>query len=1250
MSTVPASADLAHWPDRLAALLSSAGGEPADDALRRAAELGRALAQAQIPLAEVTAAPWAIVAERLRHGAVLTGAQVQAVSSIVRRLMEGYTAAVLRREKDRVQQYLDIAGVMFVALDAQGRITLANKKACAILGCDEDDLIGQPWFDRFVPERDRSRVKPAFGSPIAGNIEPVEYYENPVLTSTGAERLIAWHNALLRNEAGDIVGTVSSGEDVTERKQAEEEARQHHEHLAELVEQHTQELKQVNARLQEELKFSEHVVTGVPAVICRIAPDGTTLFVNPAGERITGYPAEELVGRNWWRVFYPGDEARQVERLFEIFRQGNVRDYEMVLTTKTGAKRTISWNSINWFDADGRLTEIIGFGNDVTERRQADLAVRESEERFRQLAENMSGFFWLYDLATRKVLYVGPGYEPLWGRTRESVYADPDSWLAPIHPDDRAEVMEGWRRQRRGESTEQVYRINRADGTVRWIRTRGFPIRDAAGSVQRLAGIEDDVTEQREAERELRAFKTVSDRAGYGSAIVDLDGKITYVNEAFAAMHGRTVRELLGQPLSVFHNAGQMARVDALNERLRREGRFVAEEVWHVRADGREFPALMSGTTILDDQGRAEFMAATAIDITDRKRAEEALRASEHKFRTLAETVSVFIMIVRGDRVLYANSAAEAILGYSRQELMALESAWTTIHPDFRELARARGHARQRGESVLPRYELKLLTKAGTERWVDLAASRFEFEGATAVLATGVDITDRKQVEEALQVSETNFRTLAETIPVAITITRGPRVLYVNSAAEAITGYDRQELMGLESYWDVVHPDFRELVRERGVARERGEPVPSRYEIRLLPKGGEERWVELSASFFEFDGAPATLATGIDVTDRKRAEEALRIAQERLELALRGADLGVWDWNVPTGHMTYDERSARMMGYAPGELTSDYRTLETQVHPDDRPRVRDTLQAHLAGLTPFFEAEHRLRTKSGEWKWILARGQVVVRDERGAPIRCTGTHLDLTDRKRAEEAVRTHREQLAHASRVSLVGQMASGLAHEMAQPLSAMLYYARGCSSRLDDGAWGIPEARQTLGKIATQAERAGKVIHRLKAFVRRAEPQRLPADINTLVRDVLDLSVPDTRANRVAVRLELADGLPAVNVDQVEIEQVILNLIRNGIDAMGPNAAEARELVIRTGAGPGAQVVVSVEDNGPGVPRDLEQRVFEPFFTTKPAGTGLGLPISRSIIEAHGGTLQIEAGSPRGARFSFSLPAAAGEEEARG
>lgn len=893
----------------------------------------------------------------------------------------------LRREKDRAQQYLDTAGVMFVALDAQGRVTLVNKKACTILGYGEQDLIGQRWFDRFVPPCDRERTDPAFRQLIVGDIDAAEYFENAILTKTGQERLIAWHNVILRDGAGNAIGTLSSGEDITDRRQAEEEIRRYQEHLEELVAQRTRELEKVNARLQEELAFTKHIVTGVPAIICRIAPQGTTFFINPAGERITGYRADELIGRNWFQVFYPGEEYHQVERLLEAFQQGDVRDHEMVLTTKSGTKRTMSWNSINRMDADGRLVEIIGLGIDITERKQADLALRESEERFRQLAENMSGFFWLYDLATRKVLYVGPGYEQLWGRTRASVYADPDSWLEPIHPDDRAEVMEGWRRQRRGEATEQVYRVSCNDGSVRWIRTRGFPIRDAAGAVQRLAGIEEDVTAQKQAERELRAFKAVSDGAVHGSAIADMQGRVTYVNAAFAAMHGRTVSEVLGQHLSCFHSAAQMQDVNKLNRQLVRHGSVAAQEVWHVRADGHEFPTLMTSTIIRDEQGRPEYMAATAIDITDYKRAEDALRQSESRFRTLAETV-----------------------------------------------------------------------------------------------------------------------------PVAIAITCGPRVVYVNSTAAAISGYPREELLQLSSYWDLVHPDFRDLLQARAAARRRGESLPSRYELKVLNKDGAERWIELSAASFEYDGDPATLATGVDITDRKQAEEA----------------------------------------------------------------------------------------------------------------------------------VRRHQEELARVGRVSLVGEMASGLAHELAQPLSAILYYARGCTARLNVGSWGASDAIAALGKIATQAERAGEFIRRLKAFIRKAEPHRAVSEINAVVHEAVSFAAPEARHGRIPLELELAADLPRVVVDPIQIEQVILNLVRNGIEAMDRTPADERRLMIKTSAGPNNTVCVSVRDAGRGLTPEIAAQAFDPFFTTKPGGTGLGLSISRSIIEAHEGELWLRPDPYHGSTFGFTLPAA--------
>jgi two-component system sensor histidine kinase TtrS len=217
---------------------------------------------------------------------------------------------------------------------------------------------------------------------------------------------------------------------------------------------------------------------------------------------------------------------------------------------------------------------------------------------------------------------------------------------------------------------------------------------------------------------------------------------------------------------------------------------------------------------------------------------------------------------------------------------------------------------------------------------------------------------------------------------------------------------------------------------------------------------------------------------------------------------------------------------------------------------------------------------------------------------------------------------------------------MASGLAHELAQPLTAILYFAKGCITRLTSGAWGPAEAVRTLEKVAAQAERAGVFIRQLKTFVRKAERQRVRSDLNGIVREA--------RTHHVDVRLDLAQELPAVVVDPVQIEQVLLNLARNGIEALAPLPAEQRVLTIRTVRGPDDTVQVSVSDSGPGVPPESVPLVFDPFFTTKPGGTGLGLSISRSLVEAHNGKLWVEGGPAGGAVFSFVLPVAEGAVDA--
>jgi two-component system sensor histidine kinase TtrS len=250
--------------------------------------------------------------------------------------------------------------------------------------------------------------------------------------------------------------------------------------------------------------------------------------------------------------------------------------------------------------------------------------------------------------------------------------------------------------------------------------------------------------------------------------------------------------------------------------------------------------------------------------------------------------------------------------------------------------------------------------------------------------------------------------------------------------------------------------------------------------------------------------------------------------------------------------------------------------------------------------------------------------------------------VDGTQRKRAEDLARKRQTELARVSRLSLIGGMASAIAHELNQPLSAILNYARGCVRRWGSQEPTIPEAVNMIENIAAQAERAGAVLNRIRSFVQHGEPQLASTDMNGLVDEASKLTEIEARENGVRIDLQLGKRLPKVLADKVQIEQVVLNLIHNSLDAMRDMPKGDRQVVIETFLSGVDAVSVAVRDTGPGLPQQLVERVFEPFFSTKPTGLGLGLSICRAIVEAHDGRLWATPGKARGCTFTFSLPIA--------
>lgn len=482
--------------------------------------------------------------------------------------------------------------------------------------------------------------------------------------------------------------------------------------------------------------------------------------------------------------------------------------------------------------------------------------------------------------------------------------------------------------------------------------------------------------------------------------------------------------------------------------------------------------------------------------------------------------------------------------------------------------------------------------------------------------------------------SDAIFRTLAETTAAITFIHRDEKLLYVNRAGTTVTGYTREDLM-TRNFWDLLDPSMRDAARSRAAARLRGEPVPARAEVKIVTKSGEGRWVDFTAATIRYEGELAVLGTAFDITDRKRAHKALRDSEKRFRALIEhSSDLVTL--TTEDGTIRYvSPNIGRILGYEPEEVIG-LNALDL-VHPNDVEAATTALVDLLGRPGASATLLYRCRHKDGSWRWMESLGTNVRNElDDGAVI---VNKRDVTDRHRAEEESRQHQADLAHVLRVGAVGEMAAGVAHELNQPLAAIVNYAQGSLLRLEQAA-AVDEIATALREIASQAIRAGEIVHGLKRFVRKEAPRTEPVDLNLLTENVLRLVEGEARHFGIELHHDLAQPLPPMAGDGVQIEQAIFNLVRNGIEAIR-RAGAPGSLSVRTSRRDGGGAELTVADSGEGVPSQYRELVFEPFFTTKRDGLGMGLSITRTIVQAHGGRIWVEPNGARGAVFRVALPA---------
>jgi PAS domain S-box-containing protein len=619
-------------------------------------------------------------------------------------------------------------------------------------------------------------------------------------------------------------------------------------------------------------------------------------------------------------------------------------------------------------------------------------------------------------------------------------------------------------------------------------------------------------------------------------------------------------------------------------------------------------------------------------EIAERRQAEEKLRLNQLELRRLTDVIPSQIQVLRPDGlVLYVNQAVLDYTGLTLEDVQKEDFRLRVFHPD--DVERLREQRRQALTCPVPfENEQRALGKDGKYRWFLIRYNPLLDEQGRIIqwYAAGTDITERKQAEEKL-------RHVIDTIPTLAwcNLPDGTNE-FLNKNWHEYTGLSPEESHGW-GWQAAFHPEDLPALMERWqemlVSGEPGE-----IEARLRRSDGEYRWFLIRAEPFRDEAGRVVrwYGTSTDIDDRKRAEQQLRRSEAFLAEGQRLSLSGSFSWKMATGEITWSEQLYRLYEFEIG-VPVTLGLIRTRVHPEDLTLLEKMIQQAQSARNDF-EWHYRLVMPDNSVKYLHAVAHA-RRDQNGQP-EYIATVQDVTQRRSSEEALAKARLELARVSRVMSLATLTASIAHEVNQPLSGIVTNASTCLRMLSSDPPNIEGARETARRTIRDGNRASDVITRLRTLFSRKGAAFEALDLNDAAREVIALCISELQRNRVVLRTELAADLPSVSGDRVQLQQVILNLLRNGSEAMHLVDDRPRDLLVSTRLFSSQSVCLSVKDAGVGFKPEALDKLFEAFYTTKADGMGIGLSISRSIIEGHHGRLWATCNNGPGATFCFSIP----------
>jgi PAS domain S-box-containing protein len=1008
--------------------------------------------------------------------------------------------------------------------------------------------------------------------------------------------------------------------------------------LYQMISRHLRKVTTIEQELRESRNLMNTLIEETPDAIYIKDRQGKYLLFNTAASNFTGISSQSAIGLDDSSIFPPAEAVVIMKGDRQVMETGRTSMYEECLTNVDGKQRVFLTTKGPIIDAAGKVSGLFGIARDITERREAEAVLRLNEERLKlAIAASKTGV-WEWDINTNAII---------WSQECYSIYDVPpgsdlsfDTFLRLVHPADQpiiSRMIQDAIRTRQVVSAE--YRVSLPDGRLIWIFDLGQVMFDTSGKPDRMVGIIRDITEKKNSEEQLKKseerYRTLFNLTPGSILLEDQDGVILEANDSLCATFGYSRDDLVGKPVDILvppdRRRGIREHIDTILT-----GTILAHEVENVSISGQVHLMELRETRVPLPDGRMGILVA-ANDVTERRKAEEALRESEERYRKLISTSPDAITVMDQEgKITFASAKALEIFGHSPLEnVLGRHVTEWVVDEDRTALIESLQNFLTTGKIDKNEYRLRRGTDAVFIGEINVAPIQSPDGKIRGAIIVTRDVTDRKRADDRIRMLAHTIESIGE----AVSITDiENRILYVNKAFCSIYGYREDELIG-ESIEIVRSPNDRVTT----VPTILGSTKKGGWSGELLNrrKDGSEFIAYLATSVVQNDQGNAVALVGVaqDVTDRKNAELELRQTRDHLQRLLDSSPAVIYSLSCSDGHpVTYvSENIKSQFGIEVADILTHPDLWITSIHPDDRDRMQKE-QKSLSELGQLTQ-EYRLKVKNGEYRWIRDQRRLVF-DDAGKPLEIVGFWVDIHETKILEK-------QFLRAQRMESIGTLAGGIAHDLNNVLSPIMMGIGVLEHKYNDDS-----TREILEMLSASVERGAEMVKQVLSFARGIGGENRLLTIRPLIREVQKI-LRETFPKSVDFITDVPEDLWPVSGDPTHLHQVIINLCVNARDAMPDggtleiNAINlmADEHFTRThiDAKAGPYVVITVSDTGHGISPGVIDKIFDPFFTTKEVGkgTGLGLSTALSIVKSHGGFIAVASSLGKGTSFKIYLPA---------